>query len=52
MDMRPRSLAGGDPVAAAALAAKKKKAFAPLKSSKDLQRDVSLLDLCFGLREE
>lgn len=40
MDMRPRSLAGGDPVAAAALAAKKKKAFAPLKSSKDLQRDL------------
>lgn len=42
MDMRPRSLGvATDPAAAAALAAKKKKAFAPLKSSKDLQKDVS-----------
>ena len=41
MDMRPRSQGvSTDPATAAAIAAKKKKAFAPLKSSKELQRDV------------
>lgn len=48
MDMRPRSLGvPTDPKAAAALAAKKKKAFAPLKSSKDLQKDVRVV--CSGV---
>lgn len=46
MDMRPRNLGvTQDPAAAAAALAKKKKAFAPLKSSKDMQKDVSALSL-------
>eukprot|EP00903_Cladosiphon_okamuranus_P005452 g5437.t1 len=41
MDMRPRNLGvSQDPAAAAAALAKKKKAFAPLKSSKDMQKDL------------
>lgn len=53
MDMRPRSVGGPNDPAAAAGLAKKKKQFTPLKSLKDLQKEVSIVasrKFCFLLR--